>query len=290
MMQSPASTAVLSPPASAGPVPTVLQVLHGLNVGGAEVLAARLARNLRDRYRFVFACLDELGTLGQELRREGFAVEVLGRKPGFDLGCVRRLAHLARAEKADVIHAHQYTPFFYSRAPGSLLRRPPVLFNEHGRFHPDLPNRKRMIFNRLFLRGIDRVVAVGGAVKRALVKNEAIPASRIQVIYNGVRLGDFSGDEMLRRQVRAELGIDARDFVAIQVARLDYLKDHCTAVRTAERVAAQLSAFKLLLVGEGPERQKIEAEIVRRGMQQHVRLLGLRSDVKRLLAAADLFL
>ena len=49
----------------------MLQVLHTLNFGGAEVLAARLARGLGDRYRFVFACLDELGTLGGELQAEG---------------------------------------------------------------------------------------------------------------------------------------------------------------------------------------------------------------------------
>jgi len=290
MRPSTVSAAVLPRPASATSMPTVLQVLHSLNVGGAEVLAARLARNLGERFHFVFACLDELGTLGQELRRDGFVVEVLGRRPGFDLACVRKLAHLARRHHADLIHAHQYTPFFYSRAPGSLLRRPPVLFNEHGRFHPDLPNRKRMIFNRLFLRRTDRVVAVGGAVKQALVANEGIPASRIDVIYNGVRLTDFSREISQRRQVREELGIHESDLVAIQVARLDYLKDHCTAVRTAERVVGQLPSFKLLLVGEGPERPKIEAEIARRGMQQQVRLLGQRSDVQRLLAAADLFL
>src|SRR6266852_5876146 len=46
---------------------TICQVLHSLRMGGAEVLAARLARQLGDTYRFVFACLDEIGTLGQEL-------------------------------------------------------------------------------------------------------------------------------------------------------------------------------------------------------------------------------
>src|SRR5205807_794413 len=57
--------------------PTVCQLLHSLNVGGAEVLAARLARRLGGAYRFVFFCLDELGTLGRELLDEGFPVEVL---------------------------------------------------------------------------------------------------------------------------------------------------------------------------------------------------------------------
>ena len=58
----------MTDPAAGVPGATIGQVLHGLRVGGAEVLAARLARRLRGAYRFVFACLDELGTLGQELR------------------------------------------------------------------------------------------------------------------------------------------------------------------------------------------------------------------------------
>ncbi len=64
--------------------PTVCQVLHTLQVGGAEVLAARLARRLRDSYRFLFVCLDALGTLGEKLRGEGFSVEVLDRRAGLD--------------------------------------------------------------------------------------------------------------------------------------------------------------------------------------------------------------
>lgn len=268
----------------------ICQVLHTLEIGGAEVLAARLARQLRDRYAFVFACLDGLGTLGRELREEGFTVEVFGRREGFDVQCVRRLAAFAREQRADVIHAHQYTPFFYSRAPGWIGRRPPVLFTEHGRFHPDLPNRKRMVFNRLFLRGCDRVVAVGKAVKRALVANEGIPPARIDVIYNGVRLDDFLPSAAHRAAVRSELGIDPAAPVAIQVARLDYLKDHGTALRTAAKVREKLPGFQLILVGEGPERPKIEAQIADLGLAGTVRMLGLRTDIPRLLAAADVFL
>lgn len=76
--------------------PTICQLLHTLQVGGAEVLAARIARRLRERFRFVFACLEERGTLGEELLREGFPVEVLGRRPGLDLRCAWRLGHLLR--------------------------------------------------------------------------------------------------------------------------------------------------------------------------------------------------
>src|SRR5689334_7192232 len=100
-----------NPPASAQSVEmsttgvTVCQVLHSLNVGGAEVLASRLARKLRDTHRFLFACLDDLGPLGEQLRDEGFPVWVIGRRSGVDWRCVRRLAGLLRRERVDLVHA-----------------------------------------------------------------------------------------------------------------------------------------------------------------------------------------
>src|SRR6266446_5362407 len=94
--------------------PTLCHLLHSLHVGGAEMLAAQLARRLAPRFRIVFACLDELGTLGEDLLREGFPVHVLERRPGLDWRCVMRLASVLRQEGVDIIHAHQYTPFFYA--------------------------------------------------------------------------------------------------------------------------------------------------------------------------------
>src|SRR5262245_56225881 len=153
------------------PGPVVCQLLHTLNVGGAEVLAARLARRLRDRCRFHFVCLDEKGTLGEGLEAEGFPVTVLGRRPGLDWRCAWRLGRLLRAQGVEVVHAHQYTPFSYALLARWVSRRYPVLFTEHGRHQPDHPRRKRILFNRLMLRRRDRVVAVGEAVRQALIVN-----------------------------------------------------------------------------------------------------------------------
>ncbi|MBN2021530.1 MAG: glycosyltransferase [Pirellulales bacterium] len=270
--------------------PTVCQLLHGLTVGGAEVLAARLARRLRDRYQFVFFCLEERGPLGEELRDEGFPVEVVGRHPGIDPRCMRRLARLWRQHRVALVHAHQYTPFFYALAARLGTTRPPVLFTEHGRWFPDYPRRRRIVFNRLMLRHRDRVVAVGESVRQALIHNEGIRPDRVAIVYNGVDGGAFAPHDADRAAIRRELGLDENDLVVIQVARLDHLKDHCTAVRTAQRVAKVQDRLRLLLVGEGPERQTIMSEIETRGVGRHVRLLGLRHDVARLLSAADLFL
>ncbi|MGF1580089.1 MAG: glycosyltransferase [Gemmataceae bacterium] len=270
--------------------PTVCQVLHGLWVGGAEVLAARLARQLRDHYHFVFVCLDELGSLGKELQREGFRVEVLERGQGLDWRCPVRLAKILRHERVDLLHAHQYTPFFYSMMGRLLCSRPAVMFTEHGRHQPDYPRPKRIFANRLLLTRRDRVVSVGEAVRQALVDNEGIPSDRISVIYNGVDLQAFADNRVHREAVQAELGIKPTDFTIFQVARLDYLKDHLTAIRTFERVVLARPDSWLVLVGEGPEFPKIQSLVEEKNLAERVQFLGLREDVPRLLASADLFL
>lgn len=271
-------------------LPTACHILHSLNVGGAEMLAAQLARKLRDSYRCVFACLDELGTLGAELRADGFQVEVLGRRPGVDWLCVYRLARLICRERIDLLHAHQYTPFFYSMMARFVAKKAPVLFTEHGRHFPDYPRRKRMLVNRLLLGRRDRVVGVGQAVRQALIANEGIPARRVSVIYNGIDARAFSNNAGERASVRQKMGVGPNDFLIVQVARLDYLKDHATAIRALARVKAKNAATRLVLIGEGPERDKIEAEMHRLDLAEHVRFLGLRQDVARCLSAADLFL
>lgn len=269
---------------------TVCQVLHGLEVGGAEVLAARLARELRGAFRFVFVCLDELGTLGESLASEGFPVRVLGRSGGVDWKCTARLAEFFRRERIDLVHAHQYTPFFYGITARLLYRKAPVLFTEHGRWFPDYRRPKRVVANRLLLERRDRVVGVGEAVRQALIRNEGLPASRVDVIYNGVDLSAFSGAAGDRDEARRELGLGPRQLTLVQVARLDALKDHATAVRTMKRVVAALPDARLLLVGGGPEGPAIRDLIRREGLDSHVRMLGLRTDVPRLLAAADVAL
>jgi L-malate glycosyltransferase len=267
---------------------TVGQLLLSLTMGGGEVLAARIARRLNDRFRFVFFCLDEMGTLGQELRAEGFEVRVLTRRPGLDLRCMRRLARWLGEQQVDVLHAHQYTPFFYAATARWLHRRQAVIFTEHGRMFPDYPRRKRMLANRFLVGRRDRVIGVGQAVRQALIANEGLSDDRVAVIYNGIDLAAYEGLTVGHGSLRQEFGWTGDHFVIVQVARLNKLKDHLTAIRAFARLRASLPEARLLIVGEGEERRSIEVEITKQNLGAYVRLAGLRTDVPRLLADCDL--
>ncbi len=274
--------------------PVICQVLHSLDIGGAEILAAGLARELADRYRFIFACLDnQVGVLGEEFAARGVPMKVFHRQPGIDWKCSLRLASFFREHRVQIVHAHQYTPFFQSLLARLTYRRPPIVFTEHGRHFPDSRSSKRVVVNRALLRSDDRLIGVGESVRQALVDNEGLPESRTETIYNGVPLEKFlavNGDDDLRSVVRCELGITTNEFAIIQVARLNALKDHSTSIRTIKRLRDNDVPAKLILVGDGEERSQLEQFVTEQKLADAVLFLGARSNIPRLLTAADAFL
>lgn len=269
--------------------PVICQLLHSLNVGGAEILASQYAEHSRDMARTIFVCLEKLGDLGQRLREQGAQIEVFQRQPGFDYRLTRDLGIFFREQRVDVIHAQQYTPFFYAALSRLPRGGPPILFTEHGRTFPDFRRPKRVLANRFLLRPRDRVVAVGNHVKQALIANEGISPNRIEVIYNSIDMDAFQNNADARAASRRELGMKDSDLVVMQVARLNHLKDHLTAVRAWQRLKIHPS-IRLFFVGDGEERKAIEQLIDELGLRNSITLLGTRTDVARLLNAADVFL
>lgn len=279
-------------------------MLHRLYLAGAEVLAADLSRKLRHRYRFVLLCLDEVGPLGQRLQNEGFTVLNLQRKPGVDLSVARRIAGAVREHCIQLLHAHQYTPFFYAAAsrlpPASwTLGGAPILFTEHGRHYPDVRRPKRVAANRFLLRRKDRITAVGQWVKQCLIDNEGLAASRIEVVLNGIDPRAFAaGEQTKRAALRRELAVSDDDIVVLQVARFHPVKDHATALRGfAHALQSPLLAASpnpgrpvLVLAGDGEQRHEMATLAHALHIDQQVRFLGVRGDIADLLTAADVFM
>lgn len=271
--------------------PTICHVIHALGVGGAEVLVDQMVRRMSGEFRCVVAVLDEIGEIGERLQRDGFIVEHLHRQPGIDRNCAKRLKAFADCEGAAILHAHQCTPFFQSMLSRGVFGRRPVVFTEHGRHFPDLPSRKRMVVNRLLLRGCDRLIGCGGAVRQALIENEGLPADRVEVIYNGADLKTLAKSSPdARPRIRAEFGIGESDFVAVLVARLHELKDHQTALRAIDLARMQIPNLRLILAGDGDQRPAIEQTIRELDLSPNVKLAGTRKDIADLLAASDVFL
>jgi glycosyltransferase involved in cell wall biosynthesis len=271
--------------------PRVGFVMLGMQVAGAEVLVAETIRRLGERIRPTILCLDYVGALGEKLRGEGVEVVCLGRKPGRDWRVAWRMAREIRARRLEVLHTHQYSPFFYAALARVLTGGAPrVILTEHGRHYPDRVAPLRRAVNRLFLDGLaDEVNAVCGFSARSLSRVDGFMGRRIGVIENGIDVARYhtAGD---RDALRRRLGLDPGRRYLINVARFHPIKDQATLLRGFAPVAAARPDADLLLAGDGRLRGDLEGLTGRLGLGGRVHFLGVRSDVPELLQAADLLL
>jgi glycosyltransferase involved in cell wall biosynthesis len=267
-------------------MPRVLQVVLTLSPGGTERLVIELARRLHGEMPAAVCCLDDEGAWAAGLRDEGIAVTALGRRAGFRPGLGLALAAVARAHRADVLHAHHYSPFVYSAIAKLRQPRLRVIFTEHGRLSDAAPSSKRRLVNRVFATAASGVFAVSGNVREHLL-GEGWRPDDVRVIYNGIQIGPLPAPAE-RTRVRADLGAGDDTMVIGTIARLDPVKDLGTLLDAAAR-AGRDTRVQVVVVGDGPVRKDLEARAAALGIAPRVRFLGQRDDARTWLAGCDLY-
>ena len=279
-------------------MPRVLQVVLTLSPGGTERLVIEIARRLHHEMPAAVCCLDDEGAWAASLRSEGIGVTALGRRAGFRPGLGLALAAVARAHRADVLHAHHYSPFVYSAIAKLRHPRLRVIFTEHGRLSDAAPSAKRRAVNRVFAAAASGAFAVSENVKEHLV-GEGWRRDAVRVIYNGIQIGPLP-DPAARERVRATLGafgasgdtpapgVDGDTVVIGTIARLDPVKDLGTLLQAAATCRTG-SRIMVVVVGDGPVRRDLESQAVALGIADRVKFLGQRDDARTWLAGCDLY-
>ncbi len=267
----------------------VLHILHGLARAGTEQLVYELAATNGHRLATAVVCLDHEGQLADELRKKGVPVYHTHRREGIDLRQIARIARIIRSFRPDVIHCHQYTPFFYGCLAHLWARAGRILFTEHGRHFPDVVGWRRRALNQFLARRAAHITAVCEFARRRLCTNEGIRARRIEVLHNGVELSRF-GRVGNRAQARRQLGLASDVAVILQVGSFRPVKDQRTAIRAMSVLRSRRKDAVLVFAGDGRDRGPCQRLARDLGLHDTVRFLGLRSDIPRLLAAADIML
>ncbi len=261
-------------------------VLHGMQVAGAEMLVLQIIRRLKEQIHATAFCLDQAGELAAELSKQNCEVITLERRPGRDFRAAWRLAGHFRRLKIEVVHAHQYSPFFYAALARLLsFHQFRIIFTEHGRHFPDVVSPLRRTANRLLLDHLaDAVSAVSAFSAASLAEKDGFSEQQIEVIENGVDIQRINGAD-----IPHNLGLDRSRRYLVCVARFHPVKDHATLLRAFVIVARQRPEVDLLLVGDGPLGSDLEKLAQELGIKPRVRFLGLRPDVPGILRAAKVF-
>lgn len=261
----------------------VQHVLLSLQPGGLENGVVNVVNRLSaSRFRSSICCLKHGGEFAARVS-PGVEIYEMGWRGGNDPRLALRLASLFRRTRPDVVHTRNAESFYYGFLAARLAGVPCIVHSEHGRAFDDSAFRFRV--QRWFSARTSAIFAVSHQLKGDLVAHVGIPEQRIQVLHNGVDLGRFvAGDGAA---VRRQLGLAPDAMVIGSVGRLVPVKNYPLLIKAV--AALRASGVVLLLVGEGPERARLEALAADLGISSQVRLLGHRDDVTSLLAAMDIF-
>jgi glycosyltransferase involved in cell wall biosynthesis len=274
----------------------VVQIVLSLSIGGTEKIVYDLVRFMNGPNVCPHVlCLDEVGEFGEMLNKQhGIPVERLDRSPGLDRKLVSRLAKRITEISPHIVHAHHYSPFFYGlfatlAARRRIRRNPPrILMTEHGIEYPFRKKWKRCVVNPILLRMADAITTIAFDTRKNLTRYENYPSSKIQVLYNGIDLEAFftsASPEAARRS----LGISPDTPTIGVVARLDPVKNHSMLFLAFHKVRERFPSAILFVIGDGPDRKRLESVARELGEIQAIRFLGARRDVAHIIRALDVF-
>lgn len=220
--------------------------------------------------------------------RAGVAVDVIRERYRFDPGVIPQLRNIVRRSAPDILQSHVAKSHFLIRLLGLSRDLPWIAFN-HGYTAEDLKVKLYNQVDRWSLRGADRVVTVCGMFAERL-RRWGVSERRITVRHNAVEPFRAATPESVDR-LRETLGIPAEALVLLSVGRFSPEKAHAGLLRAAAALQRRTGApaFRLVMVGNGPERERLKALCRELELTDLVVFAGTTADVSVYYSLADVF-
>jgi glycosyltransferase involved in cell wall biosynthesis len=252
--------------------------------GGAERIVAALAASLQaaGSHNVVFVPANGEGWLARELAGSGVAIEHFNVDRPLSPQCARGLVRAFRRHRIEVAHSHEFSMAVYGAWAAWRTGVPHVITMHGGKYYND--RLRRRLAMRVAIAASDQVVAVSEPLAQAISTDLIVARSRVTVLSNGVRHVE---PEAVTLRHELDLGPDDRLMVA--VGNLYPVKGHVHAIDALARLKSRHPSLHLAISGRGELESALLARAREHGLERRVHLLGLRSDVPAVLAAADLF-
>jgi glycosyltransferase involved in cell wall biosynthesis len=279
----------------------VVRVIARLNIGGPTQHVLHLTRGLAERYPTLLVCgnvepdeeemADVLAQSGVRVHR----IPELGRRvrPGQDAVALAKLVRLMRRVRPEIVHTHTAKAGALGRLAAVIAGVPHRIHTFHGHtFHGYFGRKTTRLFlavEQLLARRTDRIIALSDAQAIDLSERYRVSSrTSLRVVPLGLDLASLGTENALalRREFRAEVGAGGRPVVSI-VGRLVPVKRHDLFVDAVAKLRHKGVEGVFVVVGGGPERERLEARAFARGVAEDLRFLGWRRDLDRIYAGSD---
>ena len=268
----------------------VIHLISGGDTGGARTHVHLLLKHLNHENEATLVCFTD-GPFAQDAAALGIPTLVMG---GSLPTVLRRLRTMIREEGYELVHCHGSR----GNLVGALLKPSvsvPVVSTVHSDPKLDYMGRPaaRLIYgtlNQLAQRRMDYHIGVSDSMRELLIDRGFAP-SRVFTIYNGVEFPESAPQEPFDRQdFFRRVGLDApEDAVVVGIAaRLHPVKDLPTLLRAFASARAEHPKLRLLIAGEGQERDALEALAAELGVADDVCFAGWVNDMPAFYRAIDI--
>lgn len=256
----------------------VLIAVAGLGIGGAEVVIQHLVRSIdRRRFNVTVGCIKAAGPIGEQLRHDGFDLEVLSRN-GYEEPeylTFLKMRRLLKQRRIDVIHSHTTDALADAAVCRLLSPRVKLLHTFHYGNYPHLPKRQLQM-ERLFARLANRLVAVSEVQRSQISAAFGLKPAAIGRVWNGVPLQPAQPDGSFRTRV------GAADHVLIgTVATMIRQKGLPDLLAVARKLRDSGRCVRFVVLGDGAMRAELEELRRQLGVEDTVVFAGWIKDASR---------
>ncbi|XZG70627.1 glycosyltransferase family 4 protein [Chitinibacteraceae bacterium HSL-7] len=262
-----------------------LRILHtesSIGWGGQEIriLTESAGMIARGHDVTIAACPDS--NILKAAARQGIphvALPIFKKRPSAAWAMARYLAR----EHFDVINTHSSTDAWLV-ALANHLRVPatPVVRTRH----VSTAIHNRWATQWLYLNATQHIVTTGEQLRQTLHSDNGFPLERMVSVPTGIDLNRYCPGD--RSAARAALGLADKPTLGI-VATLRSWKGHCDLLPVWAQLRRRFPEWQLVIVGDGPQRQALEAQTDALGVRDSVQFAGNRDDAEAWLRAFDLF-
>jgi glycosyltransferase involved in cell wall biosynthesis len=272
----------------------VVHLINDLDVGGAEVMLARLVEASNPEIlENIVVSLKSGGIVADRIAARKIPVIGLDTHPGHPSprGLIRAVRVLKQLRPA-VLQTWLYHSDLIGLAAGTLARVPKIVWNVRCSAL-DPADHGPTLFLQL------RTLAAASRWPSAIVCNSfsgrreherlGYKPRRWAVISNGLDILECAPNRRARADVRRDLALAESVFLVGLVARLHPMKDHETFLKAAALIHAQAPDVHFIVAGRGvPESVALKTLVANLGVGTSLHILGEQNDVPRLLAALDI--
>lgn len=265
----------------------ILYITTSTELGGAEKALADLAVASAKEHTVRVLSLRPAGEVANFLQKQGIEVISLGlTKKTWPGKTIKQIQQQLADFRPDLVHAMLYWGIELARL--ACAGRNIKLISS-----PHFDMSKRPLYQRVLdflLKGLDALtVAESLSTATYLINHQKYKKNKVFLLPNGANSAQFFKDENLRKSMREKLKFTDENVVFIQVSRLEPVKNPILLLQAFRNVARVCPQARLVFVGDGTERQKLETFIEEAKLSSYVLLVGQQSNVNDWLNMADVF-